>query len=90
VLPQPTSWISILILNHLCLGLFSSGFSTKPLYTRIPHTIYLTHLFHSLFFHPNSIGWTVQIVKLLIVQCSPLPCYLVPLPLTLFMGLIYI
>jgi hypothetical protein len=29
------------------------------------------------FYHPNNIGWWVQIIQLLIMQ-SPLPCYLVP------------
>jgi hypothetical protein len=90
VLPQPTSWRSILILSHFCLVLFSTGFSTKPLYTPLPHTFYMSNLSHSLFFHPNIIGWTVQIVKLLIMQCSALHCCLVPLSLYIHMRPIYI
>jgi hypothetical protein len=34
---------------------------------------------HSQFDHANNIWWRVQIMKSLIVQFSPLPCYLVPL-----------
>ena len=33
----------------------------------------------SRFYHPNNIGLAVQIIKLLIMSFSPLPCYLVPL-----------
>jgi hypothetical protein len=34
-------------------------------------------LFHfSRFYHPQIIGWWVQIMKLLIMKFSPLPCYL--------------
>jgi len=35
----------------------------------------------SWFDHPNNIWWEVQNIKLLLVQSSPLPCYLVPLTL---------
>jgi hypothetical protein len=36
--------------------------------------------FHfSRFYHPNDIGWWVEIINLLIMKFSPLPCYLVPL-----------
>jgi hypothetical protein len=30
----------------------------------------------SRFYHPHNIGWGVQIMKLLIMKFSPLPCYL--------------
>ena len=33
----------------------------------------------SLFYHPNSTGWGVQIIKLLIMKFSPLPFYFDPL-----------
>jgi hypothetical protein len=33
----------------------------------------------SRFYHPNNTGWGVQILKLLIMQFSPLPCYIIPL-----------
>ena len=33
----------------------------------------------SRFYHPNNIGWAVQIIKLLVMYFSPLPCYLFPL-----------
>jgi hypothetical protein len=29
--------------------------------------------------HPNDIWWGVQSIKLLVMQSSPLPCYLIPL-----------
>jgi hypothetical protein len=34
---------------------------------------------HFRFYHPHNSGWGVQIMKLLIMKSSPLPCYLVPL-----------
>ena len=69
--PHPTSWRSILILSsHIRLGLesglFPSGFLTKTHYTPLPHTRYMSRLSHSRFYHPNNIGWGVQIIKLLI------------------------
>jgi len=69
--PHPTSWRSIFILSsHLRLGLpsglFHSGFFTKTLYTPLPHTFYMHRPSHSYrFYHPNNIGWGVQIIKLL-------------------------
>jgi len=86
--PHPTSWRSILILSsHLHLGLpsglFPSGFPTKTLYTLLlypplPHTCYKPRTFHSSwFYNPNNIEWSIQIIKLLIIQFSPLPCYLI-------------
>jgi hypothetical protein len=33
----------------------------------------------SRFYHPYNIRWGVQIMKLVIMKFSPLPCYLVPL-----------
>ena len=80
-----TSWKSIWILNsHLRLGLLSgllpSGFPTKTLYKPVPspHTRYMPRPSHSRFYHPNNIGWGVQIVKL-IIQFFSTPCHLVPL-----------
>jgi hypothetical protein len=84
MLPHPTSWSSVFILSsHLCLGLPSGllpvGFSTKTLYSSLPHTCYMPCPSHSSRFdHPNSVWWAVQIIKLLIMQFSPLPCHLVP------------
>jgi hypothetical protein len=40
----------------------------------------MPHQSHSSrFYHPHNSGWGVQIMKLLIMKFSPLPCYLVPL-----------
>ena len=44
-----------------------------------PHMCYMPRPSHSWFNHPKSIGWGVQIIKILILQFSLLPCYLVPL-----------
>jgi hypothetical protein len=53
----------------------------NPAYTSpLPHTCYMPHPPHSSQFDlPKSTGWGVQIINLLIMQCSPFPCYLVPL-----------
>jgi hypothetical protein len=46
----------------------------------LPHPWYMPRPSHpSRFYHPHNIGWGVQIMKLLIMKFSPLPCYLVPL-----------
>ena len=34
---------------------------------------------YSRFYHPNNIGWAVQIIKLLNMYFTPIPCYLAPL-----------
>jgi len=53
----------------------------NPVYASpLPHTRYMPHpKYPSRFYHPHNIGWAVQIIKLLIMQFCPLPCYLVPL-----------
>ena len=49
---------------------------TSPL----PHTCYMPCPFHSSWFdHLNNTWWGVQIIKLLIMWSSPLPCYHAPL-----------
>ena len=86
--PRPTylaSLRSILILSShlrssLSSGLLPSRFPTRSLYTPLPHMLYMPHPSHSSRLnHPNNIWWVVQIIKLLIMQFSPLPCYLVTL-----------
>jgi hypothetical protein len=45
-----------------------------------PHHRYMSHPSHSSWFYrPLNSGWGVQIIKLLIMKFSPLPCYLVSL-----------
>ena len=45
----------------------------------LPHTPYMLRPYSSRLCHPNNIGWAVQIIKLLIMLFSSLPCYLDPL-----------
>ena len=53
----------------------------NPAHTSLlPHTCYMPRLSHSpRFDQADNIWWGVQISKLVIMQHSPLPCYLVPL-----------
>jgi len=80
------SWRSILIFSsHLHLGLpsglFPLGFPTKILYVPLPpHTYYMLCPSHySGFDHLKNIWCGVQIIQLLIMQSSPLSCYVIPL-----------
>jgi len=86
--PHPTSWRSISILSfHLRLGLSSGLFLTVPSPPKQPRIglssltyVLYAHPFHSSRFdHPNNIGWGVQIMKLLIMKFSPIPCHPIPL-----------
>jgi len=70
-------------------GLFPSGFPTKTQYVFIfsPHTCYMSLPSHShLRYHPNDIWWGLKIMKLLIVQFSLVPCYLLPLSSKIFLS----
>ena len=52
----------------------------NPAYASLlPHMRYMPRPSHSRLYHLNNICCGVQIIKLLIMQFSPLPCYLVPL-----------
>ena len=46
--------------------------------TPVPHTCYMPHPYNYSFGHPKSIWWE-HITKLLIMQSSQSPCYLIPL-----------
>ena len=89
---NPTSWRSILIFSsHLRLGLpsglFPSGFPHQnPVYASlIPHTRYMPRPSNSSrFYHPNNIGWGVQIIKLLFMYFSPLSWSLIFLKILLW------
>jgi hypothetical protein len=82
--PTCISLRSVLILSsRLCLGLpsglFPSDFPTKILCSLLPHTCYIPHSSHPPWFdHPNNIWWSVQILKLLTVQCSPASRHFLP------------
>ena len=83
--PYPTSRRSILILSsNLRLGppccLLPLGFPTKNLYSYLLSSIRakcLTHLMSYLVTTDNTVSG-VHIMKLLLVQSSSFPCYLVP------------
>ena len=64
-------------------ALFPSGIATKTLNpSPDPHKCYMPRPSHSFcFVHSYNTELTVRIIKLLITQFSPLPCYLVPLRL---------
>ena len=53
----------------------------NPAYaSSLPNTCYVPRPSHfSPYNHPNNIVWGVQIIKLLFMKLSSLPCYLVPL-----------
>jgi len=76
---HPTSPRSVLILlSHLCLflpsGLFHSGFPTKILYSFFispMHATFTAHLILLGFITLINIRWSVQVMKLLILQSSP-------------------
>jgi len=45
----------------------------------LPHTCYMPHPSHSSFHCPNNVWCGEHIIKLLVVQSSQMPCYLIPL-----------
>ena len=65
--PGCSKWILSLNIPH-----------QNPVYTvPLPHTFYMYHPSHSsLFVHPKNFGWGVEIMKFLVMQFSPLPCFL--------------
>ena len=75
---------SFLIAKH-CeqeIILIAHPYGLKNLYAPLlfPHTCHMPRPSHSFWFdHPNNISSAVQISKLLVMQSSPLHCYLVPL-----------
>jgi hypothetical protein len=70
--------------SHLCLGLLSglflSGFQQKYcMHFHLSHAYYMSCPSHLWFCHPNNIWWSVQVMKLLIIQSSPISCHFPPL-----------
>ena len=68
--PHPTSWRSILILSsHLRLGISLRFPHQNPVYTSpLPHRRCMPRPSHSFRFdHLKNFGWTVQIIKFLIM-----------------------
>jgi hypothetical protein len=72
-------------------GLLSSGFPTKAPYALLLfYTHHMPRLSHfSWFDHSNDILWRVQIMKLLIMQSSPLPFYLFPFIPNVFLDTLF-
>lgn len=70
--------------SHLCLGLPngcspSSLHNKNPIHTAcLPHTCHMPHPTHSSWFDKH-IWWSVLIIRLLIMQITPFPCYPTPL-----------
>ena len=83
---QTISFRYILIFTHLSLG-FSSGLFPSGLYNKTPYAPLLSsiratwpaHLILVNLLTLNNIFRGIQILKLLIVKFSPVPCYFVPL-----------
>jgi hypothetical protein len=68
-MPGSSKWFIFLRFSH------KIHVCTSPLL----HTCYMSRSFHSSqFSHLNNSGWWVLMMKLLIIEFSPLPCYLVP------------
>ena len=63
-------------------GLFPSDSHHGPVYNSpVPHTRYMPRPSQSsLFYHPNNIGWGVQIIKLLNILCTASSTPLLPRP----------
>jgi len=83
---QPTSLRSVLILSsHLRLdfpsGLFLLGFPTEIFYPFLsPHACCLPRLSHPPWFdHRDNTCWSVQVMKLLIMQSPPASHHFLPL-----------
>jgi hypothetical protein len=59
----------------------SLRFPLKPaIHVSSPHMRYMAGLMHSSRYdHPHNVWWAAQIIKLLIMEFSPFPYYLVPL-----------
>jgi hypothetical protein len=84
-----TSWRSILISSsHLPIYIYVVQVVSFPqisppkscMHLSSPHTCYTPRLSqYSWFDRPNNIWWAVQIIKLLAMQPSLLPCHLDPL-----------
>jgi hypothetical protein len=49
----------------------------------------MPHPSHSSWFDHSNIGWGVQIIKVLIMQFSSLPCFLVPLRPKYFLNTLF-
>jgi hypothetical protein len=84
----PTSYFLKICLNIILstpgspqCSLFLRFPNQNPIHVSLlPHPRYMPFPSNSSrFYHPQNIGWGVQVMKLLIIKFSLLPCYLVPL-----------
>jgi len=72
--PPITGWVLQAVSSPQVSSPKSRLHLSSPLYCSMPHPSH-----SSRFLHPNNVWWRVQIIKLFIIQFSPLPYYLVPL-----------
>jgi len=81
--PHPTYWQFCNILPatpRISKWFFLSGLPTLNIVStsHVPHTCHIPELSHSSWFdHSNNIWWAVYIIKLRVMQSSPLSSYLV-------------
>ena len=74
--PTPRIEDVLILSSDLHLGFSSGSFSACT--SHIPHTCHIPELSHSSWFdHSYNIWWSVHIIKLRVMQSSPLSCYLV-------------
>ena len=80
-----SSFSSNILSSHLSLGLpsglFPSGLPHQNFLciSPVPHMWHMSLLSHPLFNHPINMWWGAQIMKFLVMEYPPDPCYLFPL-----------
>ena len=94
--PHTHFWRSILILSSPYALVFQvvSFLQVSPPkpWVQLPttHTRYMSRPSHSSrFYNPNNIWWGIQVINLLVIYFSPLPCYLAPLRPNILLGTLF-